>query len=106
MRYKFFVTDNKVVCVSTYAGKSVRGIAKCDPKDTFNLEGGKGLAQARVDYKIAEKRLKRALLKSAEATLTVEKARAYQARMRDYALESQQELEQAKANLAKLEASM
>lgn len=32
MRYRFYVTDNKVICVSSYAGKTVRGVAKCDPQ--------------------------------------------------------------------------
>ena len=60
-KYNFY-TDGKtkVVAVSTYAGKVVRGVAKCDANDTFSLEKGKELAAARCNQKIAKKRLTRA----------------------------------------------
>ena len=60
-KYNFY-TDGKtkVVAVSTYAGKVVRGVAKCDVNDTFSLEKGKKLAAARCNEKIAKKRLTRA----------------------------------------------
>lgn len=66
-KYHFYTAKNKVVAVSTYAGKPVRGIAKCDPEDTFSLEDGKKLAMARCNEKIAEKRVKRAIRKHQEA---------------------------------------
>ena len=55
-RYKYY-TNNKdvVVAVSSYAGKTVRGVAKCDPRDTFDIEKGKELAAARCNEKIAYK---------------------------------------------------
>ena len=60
-KYNFY-TDGKtkVVAVSTYAGKVVRGVAKCDVNDTFSLEKGKELAAARCNEKIAKKRFIRA----------------------------------------------
>ena len=60
-KYSFY-TDGKtkVVAVSTYAGKAVRGVAKCDISDTFSFEKGKELAEARCNQKIAKKRLTRA----------------------------------------------
>lgn len=60
-KYSFY-TDGKtkVIAVSTYAGKAVRGVAKCDINDTFSLENGKELAAARCNEKIAKKRLTRA----------------------------------------------
>lgn len=106
MRYRYFVADTKVICVSSYAGKPVRGIAKCDPKDEFNLETGKGLARLRCDVKIAEKRARRSLERSAEASVLLEKAMAYQKRMRDYALESHQELDAIKKQLAEFESKV
>lgn len=68
-KYKFFVrqSDNAVIAVSTYAGKVVKGIAKCAPGDKFNLEKGKELAAARCNLKIARKRLGRAQKKMREA---------------------------------------
>ena len=60
-KYKIFKgKDNKVVAVSTYAGKTVRGVAKCDVNDTFSLEKGKELAAARCNEKVAKKRFARA----------------------------------------------
>ena len=103
MRYNYFVADNKVVCVSHYAGKAVRGIAKCDPKDEFNLDDGKDLAQARCDLKIADKRLKRSNDRYAEACALVEEAMAYKARMEDYQRESLDEYVVAKQKLVDLE---
>ena len=60
-KYSFY-TDGKtkVIAVSTYAGKVVRGVAKCDVNDTFSLEKGKELAAARCNEKIAKKRFTRA----------------------------------------------
>lgn len=58
--YKYFRAGNKVIAVSTYAGKTVRGVATCAPGDEFNLEFGKKLAAARCNEKVAEKRYARA----------------------------------------------
>ena len=62
-RYRFIETNNKVICISTYAKKVVRGVAKCSPNDNFDIEIGKRLAQLRCDEKIADKRANRALVK-------------------------------------------
>ena len=32
-KYQFYVHNNRVIAVSTYAGKTVRGIAICDNND-------------------------------------------------------------------------
>lgn len=59
-RYTFYDTPNKVVCVSTFAKRKVRGVAKCSPDDKFNSKIGHKLAQLRCDKKVAEKRWKKA----------------------------------------------
>ena len=60
-RYHFYTTkDNTTIAVSTYAGKTVRGVAICAPGDDFDLEFGKRLAAARCNEKVAEKRYNRA----------------------------------------------
>lgn len=106
MRYKFYVTDNKVICVSSYAGKTVKGIAKCDPKDTFNLEAGKKLAVGRCAYKIAKKRVMRARAKHAEATKALGNAREYQDKMQKYYDDSFAEFVKISEGLKELEESM
>lgn len=61
--YRYVVTPTKVIALSTYAGKTVRGVAKCHPNDEFNEEYGKQLAAARCNRKIAAKRYNRAFRK-------------------------------------------
>lgn len=82
-RYKYFTDDkNKlVVAASTYAGKTVRGVAKCSDDDTFDLEKGKKLAAARCNLKVAEKRLKRAQEKLERASIDADKVNDYYDKM-------------------------
>lgn len=75
-KYQFYTTKNKVVAVSTYAGKTVRGIAKADPRDNFDLEAGKKLAAARCAARIAMKRKARAQKEFNKARDAYEKAQA------------------------------
>ena len=83
--YRFYVTsDNAVIAVSTYAGKIVRGIAKCAPSDTFSLEDGKELAAARCNLKISEKRRNRAARKLIEASAALNDAMRHVENMNHY----------------------
>ena len=96
-KHRFYQSDNKVIAVSTYAGKTVRGVAKCDPADTFSLEGGQALAAARCHEKIAEKRVKRAARKAAEAQEAFMVAKRYYERMNKYLEDSVDNLATARA---------
>ena len=96
-RYRFYTSDNKVIAVSTYAGKNVRGMAKCDSsEDTFSLEYGKELAMARCNEKISEKRLHRAQKRFAEAVDNYIEAKRFYEKMKSYLEDS--EVEYANAN--------
>lgn len=106
MRYKFFATDNKVICVSSFARKPVRGIAKCNPKDAYDLSTGKKLAQMRCDYKIALKRRRRAAVQFEEASNALAKAIEYCNRMKSYYEESCKELQLINQELEKFEDSL
>lgn len=75
MRYRYFNSETEVVCVSSFAGKSVVGRAKCAPGDNFNLEVGKKLARLRCDLKIAKKRKKSADKKEIAARMAVHAAK-------------------------------
>jgi hypothetical protein len=66
-RYQFEVSENKVVATSMHAGKTVSGVAKCDPEDEFSLESGKRLAAARCNEKVYNKRMKQARKKLEDA---------------------------------------
>lgn len=98
-RYKFYIADNKVIAVSSYAGKTVKGVAKCSPEDTFDVEKGKQLAAARCNAKIAEKREKRAWEKVSEAEEAVNKASEYYDKMRVYCNDSVIAREEAETEL-------
>jgi hypothetical protein len=85
-RYKFYVDEanRKVIAVSSYAGKNVKGVAKCSPDDEFDIEKGKQLAAARCDMKIAEKRYKRASERLTEADCAFIDAQLYYDKMNRY----------------------
>ena len=89
-KYRFYTSKNKVVAVSTYAGRPVRGVAKCDPIDAFSLEVGKELAAARCNDRVAEKRLKRAQNKLAEATDALIMAQRQYEKMKQYVEDAQE----------------
>ena len=63
-RYHFYFTpNNETICISTYAKKTVKGVAKCSQNDKFDATIGKRLAMLRCDKKIAKKRMNRAIEK-------------------------------------------
>lgn len=74
--YKVYTHGNEVVAVTSFARRPVRAVAKCDPRDTFNVEFGKALAVARCDVKVADKRLvaaKKRLDKANEAMIAAKR---------------------------------
>jgi hypothetical protein len=107
-RYTYYIAENQkqVIAVSSYAGRIVRAVAKCDPRDEFSIETGKKLAAARCNLKVAAKRAKRANSKLEEAWINVRKANAHKCDMIDYVTDAEAALAQAKAELADIEQSM
>ena len=106
-KYRFFNhNDKEIIAVSTYAGKTVRGVAKLTPGDTFNEENGKKLAAARCNEKIAKKRFKRALKKVQEAQAAYIKEATWYNRMVDYYNDSVEAVEEAVAEVKALEENM
>lgn len=107
MRYKFYIGGNKVVCVSSYAKRAVRGVAKCNmEQDTFEPETGKKLAQLRCDKAIAVKRHKRASEQYLEAMKAYENAEKNMLKMRKYFEDSGDELAAADKALTEFESSI
>jgi len=106
-RYRYFTNDkDKVVAVSTYAGKPVRGTAKCDPKDTFNLEAGRKLAAARCNLKIALKRQSNAFKQYIEAEQRFSEAYKHMMEMHDYLDNASKAATNATDVLSTIEASL
>ena len=107
MAYKYHVSETKVVCISSFAKRPVRGIAKCDTNfDTFDVETGKKLARLRCDVKVSEKRAQRATTKLAEAQVAFEAAKARLEKMQNYLSDATTELAQAQNDLAAFEATL
>lgn len=91
-KYKFYTNGSRVIAVSTYAGRVVRGVAVCHADDEFSLEKGKQLAALRCAEKIATKRMKRATAKKLEARRIYDDAVAHYSDMADYENEAAHEL--------------
>ena len=94
--YKYITAGNKVIALSSYAGKTVRGVAKCAPGDVFDEEKGKDLATARCAYKIALKREKRARKKYKEACIEFAKADKFLKQMETYLDNAEGEVDAAR----------
>ena len=104
--FTYSFSENKVYCMTFYAGKTVRGIAKRDPEDEFDLEAGKKLAKARCNYKLRKKQLKNKIKRCeiAEAELMIAQNHARNAVI--YKTEAEANLETAKRELEEIEASL
>lgn len=88
-----------IIAISSYAKKPIRGIAKCSPKDNFDVNKGIELAEARCDVKVAEKRFKRAWKKYEEAAEVFAKAKRELERMKNYFIDAQDAYDEAADNL-------
>ena len=82
--YKFVYYKNVVSAISSFAGKIVKGSAKCDPQDEFDRNYGERLAMARCNTKVAKKRVARAKIKLQEARRELEKASKRVIKMEEY----------------------
>lgn len=116
-KYKFYqyksknaedptIVKDTVAAASTYAGRTVKGYAKCDPKDQFSIEKGQKLAAARCNAKIAAKRVKRASAKYLEAQQQLADARRFMARMTEYYTDAVDQLDEANATVTDMLKSM
>ena len=102
-RYKY-ATDGSstVIAISSYAGKPVKGVAKCDPNDDFSYDYGRKLAKTRCNIKISKKRYKNANNKVKAAHEALLAAREYYNRMVEYEMDSFKAMDTAKENLANI----
>lgn len=65
--YRYVKHGNEVIAISSFAGRTVKGKAKCHPNDIFDFEYGSKLTAARCNQKIAFLRWKRACKKFQDA---------------------------------------
>lgn len=83
-KYHFYFDGNRVIAASTYAGRTVRGVAVCAEGDEYNIERGKRLAAARCNQKIALKRVLRAKKRWEEANNAIAIAVNHRDKMNEY----------------------
>lgn len=109
--YKFYQYNHKradgseslrIVAVSSFAGKPVKGYADCHPNDEFDVEYGQTLAAARCAEKIAAKRRNRAYSKVDEAKAQVVAAMRHLAKMMKYESDAETNYNVASYELAEV----
>lgn len=107
-RYKFYYNKDEktLICTILYKGKTIRGIAKCDPDDEFNLGVGKKLAYLRCRKKFLSKKLKRALQVERDAIIAEARAKCNLANARDFVSDSEIQFNNTINELAKFEAEL
>lgn len=95
VNYRFYKADNKIIALSSFAGKTIKGVAKCDPSDTFSVEFGEKLAAARCNKKVADKRVKYAMKKYLAAEAEFKKVQKHFKAMSDYLTDSSNRCKEA-----------
>ena len=57
-KYHFYYheANRTIVCTTMYKGQMVRGIAKCNPEDTIDIDTGKNLSYLRCYEKYSRKK--------------------------------------------------
>lgn len=108
IKYRFVVNESKgvVVALSSFAGETVRGVARCSPNDTFDVELGKKLAVARCDYKIACKKVDRAVQMADFYKDFYDSVRKKLENVMKYREDALYKVEEATSELQKLESSL
>lgn len=112
-QFKTFETVNadgskttNVIALSTYAGKVVKGTAKCLETDEFSLEAGKKLAAARCDAKVCDKRVRRARKKLTEVGKKLSSINELYDKMYRYYDDALEEAIRSSVRLTSIESSM
>ena len=106
MTFTYSFAKNKVYCMTFYAGKTIKGVAKRHPEDEFDLEVGKKLARARCEYKLRKKQLKNKIKRCeiAEEELMIAQNHARNAVV--YKFVAEENLEAAKRAVEEIEDSL
>lgn len=107
-RYKFYYNKDEetIICTTLYKGQVVRGIAKCNPEDEFNLELGKKLAYLRCRKKVLRKKLKRAYNAERDAIVAEARAKCYLDCTREFVSDSEMQLDKIIDELVTLESQL
>ena len=104
-KYHFYynIDSEVVVCTTKYRGKIIRGVAKCNPGDCFDLTTGKNLAYLRCKQKCAKKKLSRAYEVYGYAADNEERIRKSVLSAYEFVSDALEQLDEANNELSKLE---
>lgn len=107
-KYHFYYNEESrtIVCTTTYKGQMVRGIAKCDPNDEFDLDDGKKLAYLRCKAKFARKKLRRASKACLDAFVVANRANYNLDKAQEFKEDSDAQLTSALNELRDFEAKL
>lgn len=99
--YSFHVDEKgkKVIAVTHYAGHTIKGIAKCAPEDTFDVELGCKIAVAKAEVKVAKAKRRNAATKYCEAAKAADIAEHRYNKMKQYYIDSVDQLDDARKQL-------
>jgi hypothetical protein len=106
--YNFYYSQatRSVICTTYYKGKIVKGVAKCDPNDTFDLETGRQLAYLRCRKKFFKRKFERAADTYARAVVEANRAEDRRQRAVEFINDATRELNEVKQALATLETEL
>ena len=96
----------KVICVTYYKGKPIKGIAKCAPCDDFDISVGEKLAYLRCKNKFLKRKSEQATSAYSKAVVAAGKAEMNRLNAIDFFNEVSSELYAARQELASLETSL
>ena len=107
-KYHFYyhAENQTVVCTTMYKGKMVRGIAKCNQEDTFDIDVGKNLAYLRCRQKFMRKKLRRAHDAVENASVAMERAKWNFIQAHEFLSDSQEQLFVATNELTEFESKL
>lgn len=107
-RYHFYqnADNGTIVCTTIYKGRMIRGIAKCNPEDNFDISIGKKLAYLRCRAKFMRKKLIRAKKVLAEASNALTFAKLNFGKACEFVDDSEAQLRNAKSELFKFASSL
>ena len=93
----YYYHDTDVIATTTYCGKPVRAVAKCNPEDEYDRQFGEALALARLNLKVAKKRRARSYEKMYAASDVLRKAQDFYKEMCNYNTAAINEVRDAEA---------
>ncbi len=104
-KYHFYYNadNNSVICTRSYKDQTIRGVAKCDPEDNFNMNDGKKLSYLRCRKKHAKKKRNRAHKAYMDALIAAAAAQDNLSKMRGFFGDSEIQLQNATEELEAFE---